>query len=119
MIPQYRFDDFVDLAVGEIWHYGSGAAQIPEKIARLLSDIDQAALPEHRPAVARWLRRIQEAARPPAAGPRPQLGPASRAGCGNRFRKDHRSPAIDAPGPAIDAPGPAISFSRCIQGEKQ
>ncbi len=71
VIPQYRFDDFVDLAVGEIWHYGSGAAQIPEKIARLLSDIDQAALPEHRPAVARWLRRIREAARPPAAGPRP------------------------------------------------
>ncbi|MGH9078465.1 MAG: DUF2254 family protein, partial [Acidimicrobiales bacterium] len=71
VVPQFRFEDFVDLAVGEIWHYGSAAAQVPQRIARLLSDLDQAALPEHRPAVARWRHRTQCPPEAPGSGSRP------------------------------------------------
>jgi len=54
VVPQYGFGDFLDVAVGEIWRYGSDAAQVPGRIHVLLADLASAALPEHRGAVDRW-----------------------------------------------------------------
>jgi uncharacterized membrane protein len=59
LVPQYSFCDFLDLAIGEIWHYGSDAAQVHPRITSLLNDLADVALPEHRPDVDRWHRRTQ------------------------------------------------------------
>lgn len=58
VIPQYHFVDFLDLAVGEIWHYGSGAAQMPHRLALLLEDLSTAALPEYQQDLQRWAAHI-------------------------------------------------------------
>ena len=34
IVPQYGFADFADLAIGEIWHCGSDAAQVPGRAQR-------------------------------------------------------------------------------------
>jgi len=71
VVPQYGFGEFLDLAVGEIWRYGADAAQIPGRLAAMLADLDTAALPGYRPAIAGWAQRIGGAATaaggPPAA----------------------------------------------------
>lgn len=72
VVPQYAFADFLAVAVGEVWRYGSDAAQVPERIAGMLVDLAAAALPEHRRAVQHWLGRpdiaevMTAAARPPS-----------------------------------------------------
>ncbi|MGH3157115.1 MAG: DUF2254 domain-containing protein [Streptosporangiaceae bacterium] len=58
VVPQYQFADFLDLAAGEIWHYGAGAAQVPGRLAAMLDDLHAAALPAYRPAIAAWSRRV-------------------------------------------------------------
>ena len=57
-IPQYQFCDFLDLAVGEIWHYGSDAAQVPHRLAVLLEDLSTTALPEYQQDLRRWAEQI-------------------------------------------------------------
>ncbi|MEO9008888.1 MAG: DUF2254 domain-containing protein [Nakamurella sp.] len=59
IVPRYQFSDLLTLAVGEIWHYGAGAAQIPGRFTIMLTDLAAAALPIHRPAVDDWQRRIR------------------------------------------------------------
>jgi uncharacterized membrane protein len=61
VVPQYSFADFVDLAVQEIWRYGSDAAQVPARLTSMLTDLSAAALPEHLPVLQRWSRRIETA----------------------------------------------------------
>ena len=63
IVPQYGFADFLELAVGELWHYGARAAQVPARMTSMLADLQSAALPCYRPAIAAWSRRIN------AAGP--------------------------------------------------
>jgi len=58
VVPQYGFADFLEVAIGEIWRYGSDAAQIPARINVLLTDLASAALPEHRGAVDRWITLV-------------------------------------------------------------
>jgi uncharacterized membrane protein len=58
VVPQYKFADFLELAVGEIWHYGAGAAQAPARMTRMLADLRVAALPRYRPAIAAWYRQV-------------------------------------------------------------
>jgi uncharacterized membrane protein len=58
IVPQYRFADFLELTVGEIWHYGASAAQVATRMTRMLTDLQSAALPRYRPAIAAWYRRI-------------------------------------------------------------
>lgn len=55
IVPQYEFADFLQVAVAELWHYGSGSTQIPERLRTMLRDLDAASRPEHRNAVRRWL----------------------------------------------------------------
>ncbi len=59
VVPQYRFADFLDLAVGEIWRYGADAAQVPGRLAAMLADLHTAALPAHRPAIAAWSQQVK------------------------------------------------------------
>lgn len=56
--PEPSFADFLDLAVGEIWHYGEQAAQVPDRLRGMLADLHRAALPEHRPPIERWTARL-------------------------------------------------------------
>jgi uncharacterized membrane protein len=58
IVPQYSFADFVDLAIREIWRYGSDAAQVPGRISAMLADLSAAALPEHLPVLRQWAARI-------------------------------------------------------------
>lgn len=58
VIPQYRFEDYLQLALAEIWHYGRDAVQIPERIAGILVDLYPVARSEYRPALDRWRRRV-------------------------------------------------------------
>lgn len=58
VVPQYQFADFLELAAGEVWHYGAGAAQVAARMTRMLEDLQSAALPRYRPAIAAWYRRV-------------------------------------------------------------
>ena len=58
IVPQYSFADFTDLAVQEIWRYGSDAAQVPGRLTSMLADLHAVALPEHLPALSQWAERI-------------------------------------------------------------
>ena len=62
IVPQYGFADFVDLAIGEIWHYGSDAAQVPGRLSAMLADLSAAALPEYLPVLRQWADRIDGSA---------------------------------------------------------
>ncbi len=57
-VPQYQFTDFLTLVITEIWRYGSGAAQVPGRIATMLTDLAAAALPAHCPAIRHWMREL-------------------------------------------------------------
>ena len=63
IVPQYGFADFVDLAVQEIWRYGSDAAQVPGRLSAMLADLSAAALPEYLPVLRQWADRIDGSAR--------------------------------------------------------
>lgn len=58
VVPQYSFADFVELAVGEIWRYGSEAAQVPGRLRSMLADLSAAARPENQPVLDQWAARI-------------------------------------------------------------
>jgi uncharacterized membrane protein len=58
VVPQYSFADFVDLAVQEIWRYGSDAAQVPARMTAMLTDLFPAALPDYLPVLQRWAATI-------------------------------------------------------------
>ena len=60
VVPQYRVDDYLQLAVEEIWHYGRDSPQIPGRVERMLDDLQSVARPEHRQAVEEWQDRIRE-----------------------------------------------------------
>jgi uncharacterized membrane protein len=75
IVPRYGFADFVDLAVQEIWHYGSDAAQVPGRLRAMLADLAAAALPGYLPVLRHWAERIDSPAgrRPGCASPGKQL----------------------------------------------
>ncbi len=58
VVPQYSFADFVDLAVREIWRYGSDAAQVPARMTAMLTDLSTVALPEYLPVLQQWAATI-------------------------------------------------------------
>ena len=55
VIPQYAFADYLDIVVGEIWLYGSVAAQVPQRLASMLRDLRAVALFEYQVAIDHWL----------------------------------------------------------------
>jgi uncharacterized membrane protein len=58
IVPQYSGEDYLDVALAEVWHYGAGSTQVPDRLAALLRDLRTVARPEHRPAVERWCARV-------------------------------------------------------------
>lgn len=60
-VPQHGFADFMDLAVQEIWHYGSDAAQVPGRLTAMLADLSAVALRERLPVLRRWAERCHHA----------------------------------------------------------
>ncbi len=62
IVPQYDFADLVDLAVQEIWHYGSDAAQVPGRLRAMLTDLSAAALPQYLPVLRQWADTIDGSA---------------------------------------------------------
>ena len=73
IVPQYGFADFMDLAIGEIWHYGSDAAQVPGRLSAMLADLSAAARPEIP-------------SRPPAMGGQDRRFGGPPGGCGSAER---------------------------------
>jgi uncharacterized membrane protein len=68
VVPQYGFNDYLHVAVAELWHYGAGGAQVPERLAVMLRDLHAAARPEHRPTTRSWLMTVHRP-RPEGGGP--------------------------------------------------
>ena len=57
-----RFEDFLDLALREVEHYGADSSQVQQRIDVLLDDLATVARPEHLPCVlAAQARRVREA----------------------------------------------------------
>ena len=55
------WDDYLDLGVSEIRQYGRESPQICRRLRAMLTDLDSAVLPVHRPAVRRQLEILDEA----------------------------------------------------------
>ncbi|MGH9088926.1 MAG: DUF2254 domain-containing protein [Acidimicrobiales bacterium] len=60
VVPQYDFGDLLDLALTEIWHYGSDGVQVPARLSTLVDDLGAVAIPEHQEAVRRWEQRLRD-----------------------------------------------------------
>jgi uncharacterized membrane protein len=60
VVPQDRVDDYLQLAVEEIWHYGRDSPRIPGRVKGMLDDLQAVARPEHRRVVEAWQGRIRE-----------------------------------------------------------
>lgn len=58
VVPHWTFTELLDLAVGQIWHYGAQDAQVPGRLHQMLTDLSHVALPADQPAVRRWLDTI-------------------------------------------------------------
>lgn len=58
LVPGYDAEDYLDVALAEVWHYGAQSTQVPDRLAALLRDLRPVARPEHRPAVERWCDRV-------------------------------------------------------------
>ncbi len=48
----------LDLAVDEIWRYGADSAQVPGRLAAMLTDLKAAARPAYQPSISVWSGRI-------------------------------------------------------------
>jgi len=55
VVPQYGFADYVTAVVGEIWRYGSDAAQVPQRLAGMLRDLRSVVETEHHNVLDHWL----------------------------------------------------------------
>ncbi|HEX5496195.1 MAG TPA: DUF2254 domain-containing protein [Mycobacteriales bacterium] len=65
LVHQYRFADYLNLTVAEIWRYGADVAQIPGRMTTLLTDLADAALPENHHAITTWTAHIHGPGAPP------------------------------------------------------
>lgn len=60
VLPPERLDDYLDLALAEIAQYGADSRQVQHRIARMLDDVEAAALPQHRAALTRARALVRE-----------------------------------------------------------
>ncbi len=63
VIHEYSFADCLDFTVGELWRYGAGAAQIPQRLAAMLDDLRTVASDDRVAVVSQWLERVREEGR--------------------------------------------------------
>ncbi|WP_416956769.1 DUF2254 domain-containing protein [Nocardioides sp. T5] len=71
-VPQATFEDHVRLAVDEIAHWGADSARVQRRLRAMLVDVQEAALPENRDAVARALQSLDPSSHLTARAPAPQ-----------------------------------------------
>jgi uncharacterized membrane protein len=62
-VPQPTFEDHLHLAVDEIAHWGADSPRVQRRLRAMLVDVQEAALPENRDAVARVLRSLDPGSR--------------------------------------------------------
>ena len=55
---EWTFEQYLDLAVDEIAHWGAGSIQVPRRLTEMLEDLVVAAAPDHRAAVRAKLDRL-------------------------------------------------------------
>lgn len=72
-VPQPRFADYLALAFDEIAHWGKDSPRIQRRVQIALRDIEDAARPEHRPAVLGAIARHE---RTPTSPPVDALSPS-------------------------------------------
>jgi uncharacterized membrane protein len=70
-VPQPTFEDHLHLAVDEIAHWGADSPRVQRRLRAMLVDVQEAALPENRDAVARVLRSLDPGSRLAADAPSP------------------------------------------------
>jgi uncharacterized membrane protein len=70
-VPQATFEDHLHLAVDEIAHWGADSPRVQRRLQAMLVDVQEAALPENRDAVARALRSLDPDPRRTADAPGP------------------------------------------------
>nr|WP_301539032.1 DUF2254 domain-containing protein [Nocardioides sp. zg-1230] len=70
-VPRATFEDHLRLAVDEIAHWGADSERVQRRLRTMLVDVQEAALPEHRDAVARALRSLGQTAPVARDGPTP------------------------------------------------
>lgn len=58
VVEEWTFPELLDLVVGQIWHYGADAAEVPGRLSRMLEDLGDVASPDDRAAIARWRRTV-------------------------------------------------------------
>jgi len=64
LVSRHDVGDFLRIALAEVWHYGSGSTQVPERLTVLLEDLADAARPEHRRPVLQWLDVVHKGTKP-------------------------------------------------------
>jgi len=70
-VPQPTFEDHLHLAVDEIAHWGADSPRVQRRLRAMLVDVQEAALPENRDAVARVLRSLDPGSPLAADAPSP------------------------------------------------
>lgn len=60
--PARDLGEYLDLALQELQQYGADSLQVRRRLRALLTDLEAAAQPQHRPAVTAWLTRLTEPA---------------------------------------------------------
>ena len=71
LVPQPAFADYLTLAVDEIAHWGSDTERVQRRLRVMLEDLEDAALPKHRPALARALNSLGRNSSPTERGDPP------------------------------------------------
>jgi len=64
LVSRHDVGDFLRIALAEVWYYGSGSTQVPERLTVLLEDLADAARPEHRRPVLQWLDVVHKGTKP-------------------------------------------------------
>lgn len=58
VVPQLSFAGYLGLAVGQVWHYGRDAVQVPQRLTLMLTDLAGAAIEENAAPIERWLAEV-------------------------------------------------------------
>lgn len=70
-VPQATFEDHLHLAVDEIAHWGADSPRVQRRLQAMLIDVQEAAVPANRSAVARALRSLDSSSHRGADAPSP------------------------------------------------
>ena len=61
VLREWTFEQYLDLCIDEISHWGESSLQVTGRLQELLSALEHAAQPEHRPSIQRKLAQVTQA----------------------------------------------------------